>query len=779
MSIIAFLMLFVQRFVGDSIFESFEKDISNSYVHLQEFNSNPYLSLICDGFIEWIKPGGFGIISNPFNWANQVQENTILGAMKVNPLNYTSVQNTLQHHAENLNRLIDFSQTIVSTTSDYMDLFALPMLEQETIKFLNSIDETSKIYDIAENITKDSFRGIENGQATLQALEGLTVVANILTSSYEMFNINESAKNGLSTTYSKDTLSSVGVKESDSSKIALNLAERFSSEANILLENTHKEVTAYTTDKLAKFGMQKVSSDLVKGLFYIELSMKILDLIPFFKDLMNAYSADLLALYSIPLQNYTYKIMSGIGLQAEKGGFRNEETNRKLRDTLSMYYRITVSLLENMKISNDEFATNQHFLDKEFLDRKINEYANYIYMLSIADIRSIPDISNLIENSLDKQVTGTLYPSPEPKDENTITPMVATGYYHTVALKSNGTVWTWGHNQYGQLGGETATYYHTTPMQVQNLNNITAISAGYGHTLTLKNDGTVWAWGMNGDGQIGDGTTNSHATPTQVQNLSNIMVISAGYYHSVALEKDGTVWAWGRNSSGELGNGTTISSTTPVQVRKLNNVVAISAGYSHTVALKKEGTVWAWGRNSSGQLVDGTFSRRLTQVQSFDLGTVTAIAAGEFHTVALKNDTTVFAGGGNAYGQLGDGTTAIQELFVQSQNINDVILISAGGNFTVTLKSDGTVWGWGQNDYGQLGNGTRNIHTSIVQAQNLSNVMAIATGYYHTVALKKDGTVWAFGFNIYGQLGVGTITGHNAPTQVLGTNGEGYFNVHN
>ena len=142
-----------------------------------------------------------------------------------------------------------------------------------------------------------------------------------------------------------------------------------------------------------------------------------------------------------------------------------------------------------------------------------------------------------------------------------------------------------------------------------------AIAAGGDHSLMLRYDGTVWASGNNGYGQLGDGTTTTRSTPVQVSGLTNITAIAAGWYHSLALRSDGTVWAWGWNGAGQLGDGTTTDRSTPVQVSSLTNITAIAAGAAHSLAIKSDGTVWAWGNNGAGQLGDGTTTYRTTPVQ--------------------------------------------------------------------------------------------------------------------------------------------------------------------
>jgi len=366
----------------------------------------------------------------------------------------------------------------------------------------------------------------------------------------------------------------------------------------------------------------------------------------------------------------------------------------------------------------------------------------------------------------------------------TTTPMIAAGERHTIALKSDGTVWAWGANEYGQLGDGT-TIDRYTPIQVQGLDAITAISGGNLFSAALRNDGTVWTWGVNLAALLGDSTVDFIIRPVQVQNLSNVTDIAVGTNFIVALKSDGTVWSWGSNSLGKLGDGTTSDRITPVQVKNLSNIVAISAGYSHAIALCDDGTVWAWGWNNEGQLGDGTTTwDRTTPVQAQNLNNITAVAAGGKFTAALRNDGTVWTWGSSLYGQLGRATSPITP--GQAQNLSNVTAIATGGCYTVALSDDGTVWGWGLNYNGQLGDGTTTNRSVPVQVQSLDDVVAIAAGidFYSmqedgsTVALKNDGTVWAWGANKQGQLGDGTIANRRLPVQVLGENGVGYFNVY-
>jgi alpha-tubulin suppressor-like RCC1 family protein len=336
------------------------------------------------------------------------------------------------------------------------------------------------------------------------------------------------------------------------------------------------------------------------------------------------------------------------------------------------------------------------------------------------------------------------------------------------ATSSSGDVWAWGYNGYGQLGDGTTTQ-RSTPVQVSGITDIIDIAGGLYHTIALKSDGTVWAWGWNEHVQLGDGTTTQRSTPVQVSGITDVIDIAGGTYHTIALKSDGTVWTWGSNYYGQLGDGTTTQRMTPVQVNGITDITEIASGNQHSIALKLDGTVWTWGYNYNGQLGDGTTTTRLIPVQVSGLKDVTEIASWSTHTIALKSDGTVWAWGNNVYGQLGDGTTSQRLTPVQVSGITNVIDIAGGTFHTIALKSDGTVWAWGNNGYGQLGDGTITQQTKTpVQVSGLKDVTEIAGGVYHTIALKSDGTVWTCGDNTYGQLGDGTTTQSLTPVQVSG-----------
>jgi len=318
-----------------------------------------------------------------------------------------------------------------------------------------------------------------------------------------------------------------------------------------------------------------------------------------------------------------------------------------------------------------------------------------------------------------------------------------------------GTLVVTGHNDWGQMG-QGDQQDKLRPMTVGSLTNIVTAVGGRMHTLALTSEGKVWGIGGNGDGQLGIGTYPSiQLVPVAIASLSGITALAAGDYHSLALKSDGTVWAWGLNTNGQVGNGTLIEASQPVQVSGLSGITAIATGKSHSLALKSNGTVWAWGLNANGRLGDGTTTDRSTPVQVSGLSGVTAISGGSLHSLALKSNGTVWAWGSNTNGVLGDGSGAAQPLPVQASSLSSITAIASGAAHNLARKSDGTVWAWGQNAFGQLGDTTETTRTTAVQVLNVAGIAAIACGGSHSLALKSDGTVLAWGHGFYGALGNG------------------------
>jgi alpha-tubulin suppressor-like RCC1 family protein len=344
---------------------------------------------------------------------------------------------------------------------------------------------------------------------------------------------------------------------------------------------------------------------------------------------------------------------------------------------------------------------------------------------------------------------------------------VSAGSYASIVIKTDSSLWAWGYNAQGQVGDGTQTT-RNSPVKIGTATNWKTVVGGNDYSMAIKNDGTLWAWGKNLNGQLGDGTTTRRNSPVQIGTATNWKTIICGISeHTMALKTDGTLWAWGQNLNGQLGDGTTTQRNSPVQIGTATDWKSISVGYNNTVATKTDGTLWAWGYNGYGQLGDGTTTQRNSPVQ---IGTATnwkSVDAGGMHNVAVKNDGTLWAWGLNTDGQLGDGTTTDRHSPVQITTATNWASTSAGGYYTTAKKTDGSLWAWGANYQGQLGDGTTTDRHTPVQIGTATNWASISAGYDHSLAIKTDGSFWVWGANFLGAaLGIGTAGNKTSPVQI-------------
>lgn len=333
--------------------------------------------------------------------------------------------------------------------------------------------------------------------------------------------------------------------------------------------------------------------------------------------------------------------------------------------------------------------------------------------------------------------------------------VLSIGPYHSLAIKADGSLWVWGSNAFGGLGDGT-TVDSSVPKRIGA--GYVSAAAGAWYSLAVKDDGTLWSWGWNSEGQLGDGTTVDRPTPLQIG--SGFRSVAAGWSHSLGLKSDGSLWAWGSNYRGTLGDGSTTDRMTPKQIGE--GFEAVFASDDNSAALHRDGSLWAWGSNDYGRSLGSTKT-----VLPKQIGAGFVVAAAHAHGVALKSDGSLWTWGPGGR-LLGDGTKTDRsrpgqidiELIWDSArgNVvrvgNRIAAVAAGDNHSLALTKDGRVLGWGDNFCGQLGDGSWIDHERPVIVSGLDDVASISAAGSTSFAVKKDGTVWIWGRNIIPQLRV-------------------------
>ena len=366
---------------------------------------------------------------------------------------------------------------------------------------------------------------------------------------------------------------------------------------------------------------------------------------------------------------------------------------------------------------------------------------------------------------------GALRPSPGRVEGIDQVTAVAAGTAFTLALRANRTVWAWGTNLFGQLGNGTKRS-SSHPVQVKGIGGtVTSIAAGDKFALAVTSDNKVWAWGAGGSGALATGDRNSRAHAVEVSGLPAVGVstVAAGSVHALALAKDGTLWAWGDNTSGQLGTGTTVDSLIPVQVSALSSIVAISAHQRVNLALDSSDRVWAWGRGIRGSLGDGTTDDHTTPFIVPGLPPIKEIRAGQVISMAVaRAGGAVWAWGHNEFGQFGDSSYAVERSPTLVSNLNGLSRFEMGNVHVLARDSGGTVLAWGRNDRGQLGVGDANDRAAPTPIQGVGSIVQAAAGEAHSVAVDGDGSVWAWGAAGSGELGDNAVAISNIPVDVSG-----------
>jgi alpha-tubulin suppressor-like RCC1 family protein len=335
-------------------------------------------------------------------------------------------------------------------------------------------------------------------------------------------------------------------------------------------------------------------------------------------------------------------------------------------------------------------------------------------------------------------------------------------------------MWVWGQNYKGQLGLNDTTY-KSSPVQVGTLTTWKTRSGGQSHYASaIRTDGTLWAWGSNNYGVSGLGDTNSRLSPTQVGALTDWSYIAHRDRAAIALKSDGTLWSWGAAFFGQLGlNDSSTHRSSPVQVGSLTNWKTISTnsvgeGYIGA-AIKTDGTLWTWGSNSVGAMGLGNITSYSSPKQVGALTTWYKLATGSSSVAAIKTDGTLWTWGSNGYGKLGLGDTINKNSPVQVGTDSNWAVVGCGVSYVLAVKTDGTLWSWGSNYYtsGQLGLGNTISRSSPTQVGVLTNWLTVSAGNSRSGAIKTDGTLWMWGSDGSGAMGQNaTGSDKSSPIQV-------------
>jgi alpha-tubulin suppressor-like RCC1 family protein len=345
---------------------------------------------------------------------------------------------------------------------------------------------------------------------------------------------------------------------------------------------------------------------------------------------------------------------------------------------------------------------------------------------------------------------------------------VSAGYYHTLFIESDGSLWAMGRNDFGQLGDGTTTN-RNYPVMIEP-SNVVAIAAGAYHSLFLKSDGNLWAMGANGNGQLGDGTVADQHSPEQITFTGGVTAIAAGDYHSLYLKTNAL---WGMGAANCLGNGSSSDTRAPVQILS-TGASSIAAGNYTSFYIDVNGDVWAAGANYDGQLGDGTtifrpyFMETLVNhsvfTGAYKLAAGPICLHGFYSYISPGFVVSLWGWGDNFNGDIGDGSTTERNSPVEVMS-SGVSAMAGGGDHSLVI-SNATLWAMGDNSNGQLGDGSlteQHLPEEIVS----SNVTAVAAGYYHSLFIKSDGSLWGMGANGKGQLGDGGTLDSYVPERII------------
>ena len=341
--------------------------------------------------------------------------------------------------------------------------------------------------------------------------------------------------------------------------------------------------------------------------------------------------------------------------------------------------------------------------------------------------------------------------------------------------QTENTVWGWGTNFYGIIGDGTYNCRTSPFPTIGGFTDWSQVAAGAYHSVGLRSNGTIWAWGANGTygvgitGQLGNNSGTFSLSPVSVVGgITDWCQIAAGAYTTLALRTNGTAWTWGLNYNGDL-----LSKSSPVPVvGGFTDWVSVHSGDTalSSFGIRSDGSAWGWGQGQLGKLGNGTTITRSSPVSVVGGFTWSQIAAGRCHTIGLRCNGTAWAWGANGLGRLGDGTTVNKSSPVAVVGgFSDWCQIAAGAYHSAGIRTNGTAWSWGFNNSGRLGDGTTvNKSSPVSVVGGFTDWCKIESGFGHVGAIRTNGTAWAWGDNSRGALGDGTTVTRSSPVSVLG-----------
>jgi alpha-tubulin suppressor-like RCC1 family protein len=340
-------------------------------------------------------------------------------------------------------------------------------------------------------------------------------------------------------------------------------------------------------------------------------------------------------------------------------------------------------------------------------------------------------------------------------------------------IYSGAELWGWGRNLLTGRIGDNSAVNRSSPVQVGALTDWKQVSVGQDFSTAIKTDGTLWSWGAPEKGKLGQNNTSTYrSSPVQVGSLTDWHQISSAGQQTAAVKVNGTMWAWGYGSGGRLGDNTTISRSSPVQIGSLTDWAQVSMGGNASVtgqaiALKTNGTIWTWGTGTLGRLGLNSLTYRSSPVQVGLLTNWAQVSSGTDHMASIKTDGTLWAWGSNGNGQIGDGTVVNKSSPVQIGSLTNWSQVSAGSyGHTSAIKKDGTLWTWGGNSWGQGARGNVAAASSPVQVGALTNWSQVSAGYVLNTFVKTNGTLWSCGRNENGSLGANDTVQRSSPIQI-------------